>query len=313
MIGQGYVFKKVGDKLFDQDTAKIVKRHAFWASMVMMTPFEVFDSICYVIILWHMYSKLCERANTSLNFGNIIAGVIINVIIAAVISALCIVFFPITGIVVYLQFYLSGKGYISTLKNVMGYNYPDTPNTQTPAQSVQPTYNQPALQPQQFNAPIQDSPSAAQSGCSANNRNNRIASIAKAIIVDKLGVDESEVTPDASFTDDLGADDLETVELIMQFEKEFGITIPDDQAERIQTVGQAIAYIEQNKLFNVVPSQNALPPQQYTAVQPSYNPPAQIQAQRSNNLLTCPECGQMVSRRADACPNCGCPISEMNQ
>ena len=202
MIGQGYVFKKVGDKMFDQDTAKIVKRHAFWASMVMMTPFEVFDSICYVIILWHMYSKLCERANTSLNFGNIVAGVIINVIIAAVISALCIVFFPITGIVVYLQFYMSGKGYISTLKNVMGYNYPDTPtvtHNQTTIKTVPPAYNQLAL----------------------------------------------------------------------------------------------------------TPTTN-------TSVPPAYNLPAQ-EATPGNKLLTCPECGQMVSRRADACSNCGCPISEMNQ
>ena len=68
----------------------------------------------------------------------------------------------------------------------------------------------------------------------------------KAIIVDKLGVDESEVTPNASFTNDLGADSLDTVELIMEFEKEFGISIPDDQAEKISTVGDAIAYIEAN-------------------------------------------------------------------
>ena len=66
----------------------------------------------------------------------------------------------------------------------------------------------------------------------------------KAIIVDKLGVDESEVTPNASFTNDLGADSLDTVELIMEFEKEFGVNIPDDQAEKIGTVGDAIAYIE---------------------------------------------------------------------
>ena len=65
-----------------------------------------------------------------------------------------------------------------------------------------------------------------------------------AIIVDKLGVDESEVTPSASFTNDLGADSLDTVELIMEFEKEFNIAIPDDQAEKIGTVGNAIAYIE---------------------------------------------------------------------
>lgn len=68
----------------------------------------------------------------------------------------------------------------------------------------------------------------------------------KAIIVDKLGVDENEVTMEASFTNDLGADSLDTVELIMEFEKEFSIAIPDDQAEKISTVGEAIAYIENN-------------------------------------------------------------------
>ena len=71
-----------------------------------------------------------------------------------------------------------------------------------------------------------------------------IASRVKAIIVDKLGVDENEVTEAAEFTKDLGADSLDTVELIMEFEKEFGITIPDDQAEKITTVGDAITYIE---------------------------------------------------------------------
>ncbi|SEF72551.1 MULTISPECIES: acyl carrier protein [Parabacteroides] len=68
----------------------------------------------------------------------------------------------------------------------------------------------------------------------------------KAIIVDKLSVEETEVTNEASFTNDLGADSLDTVELIMEFEKEFGISIPDDQAEKITTVGDAIKYIEEN-------------------------------------------------------------------
>jgi len=73
-----------------------------------------------------------------------------------------------------------------------------------------------------------------------------IATRVKEIIVDKLGVDESEVTPEASFTNDLGADSLDTVELIMEFEKEFNIGIPDDQAETIGTVRDAIKYIEEN-------------------------------------------------------------------
>ena len=74
-----------------------------------------------------------------------------------------------------------------------------------------------------------------------------ITSRVKAIIVDKLGVDENEVTPEASFTNDLGADSLDIVELIMEFEKEFGISIPDEQAESISSVGDAIAYIENAK------------------------------------------------------------------
>ncbi|MBO4961230.1 MAG: acyl carrier protein [Flavobacteriales bacterium] len=71
-----------------------------------------------------------------------------------------------------------------------------------------------------------------------------ITSRVKAIIVDKLGVDENEVTPEASFTNDLGADSLDIVELIMEFEKEFDLQIPDEEAENITTVGQVITYIE---------------------------------------------------------------------
>ena len=75
---------------------------------------------------------------------------------------------------------------------------------------------------------------------------SEIESKVKAIIVDKLGVEEREVNNEASFANDLGADSLDTVELIMEFEKAFGISIPDDQAEKISTVGQAIEYIEAN-------------------------------------------------------------------
>lgn len=73
---------------------------------------------------------------------------------------------------------------------------------------------------------------------------SNIAERVNKIIIDKLGVDESEVTAEASFTNDLGADSLDTVELIMEFEKEFDLSIPDEQAENIQTVGQAVSYLE---------------------------------------------------------------------
>lgn len=71
-----------------------------------------------------------------------------------------------------------------------------------------------------------------------------VESKVKAIIVDKLGVDEEEVTGEANFTNDLGADSLDTVELIMEFEKEFDISIPDEDAENIATVGNAVEYLQ---------------------------------------------------------------------
>ena len=73
---------------------------------------------------------------------------------------------------------------------------------------------------------------------------SNIAERVKKIIIDKLGVDEAEVTPEASFTNDLGADSLDTVELVMAFEEEFGCEIPDEEAEKIQTVQDAVSYIE---------------------------------------------------------------------
>jgi len=73
---------------------------------------------------------------------------------------------------------------------------------------------------------------------------SEIESKVKAIIVDKLGVEEAQVTMEASFSADLNADSLDTVELIMEFEKEFNITIPDEDTQKISTVGDAVAYIE---------------------------------------------------------------------
>jgi acyl carrier protein len=73
-----------------------------------------------------------------------------------------------------------------------------------------------------------------------------VAEKVKSIIVENLGVDEEEVTPDASFVDDLGADSLDVVELVMAFEEQFGIEIPDEEAEKITRVKEAIEYIEQH-------------------------------------------------------------------
>lgn len=75
---------------------------------------------------------------------------------------------------------------------------------------------------------------------------SEIAERVKAIVVDKLGVDPATVTEEAEFIKDLGADSLDTVELIMDLEKEFNVTIPDEEAEKIKTVGDAIAYVEAN-------------------------------------------------------------------
>ncbi len=79
------------------------------------------------------------------------------------------------------------------------------------------------------------------------NNMSEIATKVTSIITDKLGVEESQVVPEASFTNDLGADSLDTVELIMELEKEFDLTIPDEEAEKIVTVGDAIAFIENAK------------------------------------------------------------------
>jgi acyl carrier protein len=73
-----------------------------------------------------------------------------------------------------------------------------------------------------------------------------IADRVKSIIVEQLGVDEEEVTPEASFTEDLGADSLDIVELVMAFEEEFGLEIPDEEAEKINKVKEAIDYIQNN-------------------------------------------------------------------
>lgn len=109
-----------GDKMFDNDTAKIVRKHSFWAAIMTFLPLAGFELIPFVIILWHMYSKLSERAKQSLDFGNIIIAMIVNIVVNLIMSFVGMI--PVIGwlgnsFITYLQFYLSGKFYIETIKN----------------------------------------------------------------------------------------------------------------------------------------------------------------------------------------------------
>jgi len=106
--------------MFDKDTAAIVRSHALWGAIVMALPLFGLDWIAFCCILWHMYSKLCERAHKKLNLGNVIVGIIVNIVIAVVLDLL-LTFVPVIGwlgtaFIVYLQFYLSGKSFIETIK-----------------------------------------------------------------------------------------------------------------------------------------------------------------------------------------------------
>lgn len=115
-------FANYADKMFDEDTAKIVRHHAFAGAIIMSLPLFGLDWIAFCCVLWHMYSKLCKRANQRLNSGTIIVGVIVNIIVAIVLDTI-LSFIPFvgwlgTGFIVYLQFYFSGKSYIETLKKM---------------------------------------------------------------------------------------------------------------------------------------------------------------------------------------------------
>lgn len=113
-------FANFGDQMFDKDTAKIVRRHAFWGAVIMSLPLFGLDWVIFCCILWHMYSSLCERANQKLHLGNILVGVVVNIVIAVAIDSV-FSFIPVlgwlgTGFIVYLQFYFSGKSFIETIK-----------------------------------------------------------------------------------------------------------------------------------------------------------------------------------------------------
>lgn len=126
---QRYIAKKWGDKMFEAEIAKVVKKHAFGAAIILILPLFGLEVIAFVVILWHMYSSLCEKAGTKLRFGTIAVGFIVNVVIATVISIL-LDLIPVVGwlgkgFIVYLQFYLSGKAFIETLRKA----YPNETNS----------------------------------------------------------------------------------------------------------------------------------------------------------------------------------------
>jgi membrane-associated HD superfamily phosphohydrolase len=115
---------KWGDKMFEAEMAKIVNRHALCASIVMFLPLFGMGIFAFIIILWSMYARLCERCNTKLTLGNIVVGLFVNILICFVVNTMFAVF-PVIGwlgtsFVVYLQFYLSGKAFIETLRAKSG-------------------------------------------------------------------------------------------------------------------------------------------------------------------------------------------------
>lgn len=114
-------FADFGDKMFDKDTAKIVRSHALCGAIVMALPLFGLDWIIFVVVLWHMYSSLCKRANQTLTLGNIVIGILVNVVIALIVDG-ALTLIPLIGwlgtaFIVYLQFYLSGKMFIENIKS----------------------------------------------------------------------------------------------------------------------------------------------------------------------------------------------------
>ena len=116
---EGLVANKLAKKMFDEkELYKIVKRHAFWGAFVMLFPLFGIDWLVFIYVLWHMYNAICEELGTSLKFGTIAVGFVVNVVIAIILDILFTVIPFLTSFFVYAQFYFSGKAYIETLKRL---------------------------------------------------------------------------------------------------------------------------------------------------------------------------------------------------
>ncbi|MBP5541589.1 MAG: hypothetical protein J6X88_08090 [Bacteroidales bacterium] len=125
---QGYIARKWGDKMFEADIAKVVKKRAFLGALIMALPLFGFELIVFIIILWSMYSKLCEKVGVTLKFNTIVVGFVVNIAVAIAVDIL-LMLIPVigwlgTGFLVYFQFYISGKMYIETLRKA----YPNENN-----------------------------------------------------------------------------------------------------------------------------------------------------------------------------------------
>ncbi|MGJ0550372.1 hypothetical protein [Phocaeicola vulgatus] len=115
---EGFIAGKLANKMFEKDVFKIVKRHAFWGALIMILPLFGLDWICFVAILWHMYSAICKKVGMELNFSTIAVGLIVNILVGIALDVL-FTFIPfLIGFIVYAQFYFSGKMFIETLKQM---------------------------------------------------------------------------------------------------------------------------------------------------------------------------------------------------
>ena len=115
---EGYIANKLANKMFEKEVFSIVKKNAFCAAIVMSLPLFGIDWILFMIILWHMYSAICEKVGTTLKMSSIIVGVIVNIIVGVALD-IVLTFIPLLiGFIVYAQFYFSGKAFIEILKQI---------------------------------------------------------------------------------------------------------------------------------------------------------------------------------------------------
>jgi len=261
----------------------IINTRSVVCGLVLMLPTPALDEIIYAILLWSMYGKLAKEAGVPFRnhfIKNVIGGFIVNIIVVIILDSIGDILstfaigFVLSFIVGVAFTKLSGHMFVNQLKIFHGDKVSNNPNVRVESEQ---TYNQ-----QQFssNNNIQSLPETSQYYLVINNKQNGPLNLQQL----------QQMAANGQLSDSM---------LVWK--------------EGMANWAAISTVTELRNLFNNGYFQNAVPPPHYNTVPPAYNPPAQIQAPRSNNLLTCPDCGQMVSSRADACPNCGCPISEMNQ